>query len=35
MIGAKSMRPEALPIWIGGNIRLAAGVTAEPGPIKL
>ena len=27
--------PDPLPKWIEANVSLPAGVTAEPGPIKL
>ena len=35
MVHATAKRPQSLPTWIEANVRLPAGVTAEPGPIKL
>ena len=35
MVHVTAKRPQSLPAWIEANVRLPAGVTAEPGPIKL
>lgn len=35
LIPVTPKRPQPLPKWIEANVRLPAGVAAEPGPIKL